>query len=159
MKLKKLIIRILVIVLIFAAIIIAFFYRASAPVRKDQKEVTKVAREYADLKTIDDYYIYVGNHTYYTVTGKNDKNQNVLVTIPKSEGKVIIQNQDNGLTEAEARKKVEDEFHPYHITKVEFGYYNNQPIWEITAQNEEKQLNYYTISFKDGRLINKIENF
>ena len=159
MKFKKLIIRILIILLLLVSLLCAFFYRASAQVRKTQKEVTKLAQKYAHLETVNNFYLYNGSSTYYTVTGTNDKAQKVLVTVPKKDGKIIIQNQNNGITENDARKKVQEEFHPEKITKVEFGYYKNQPIWEVTIENSDEQISYYLLSFKDGNVVHKVENF
>lgn len=158
-KVKKVIIRLGIILLLLICLVAAFFYRASAPVRKEQKEITQVAKKYANLETVDAFYWYNGNNTYYTVAGKNNKNQHVLVTVPKDDDKIIIQNQANGISESDASKKVNDEFHPKKIEKVEFGYYKNKPIWEVTTTNKDKQVSYYILAFQDGNLIKKIENF
>ena len=159
MKIRKIMIRILIVFLILISLFAIVLYRASAQVRKERKEVTELAEEYAHLVTTDDFYWYNGKNTYYTVEGKNNKNQTLLVTVPQKEGKIIIQNQKNGITADEARDKVKKEFHPYKITKVEFGYVKNEPIWEVTTQNSDKMLSYYDLSFKDGRVTKKVENF
>lgn len=60
------------------------------PKNESQQQAVALAKKYAHLKQADDFYIYNREQTYYTVTGKNQKNQSILVLIAKKGGNIRI---------------------------------------------------------------------
>ncbi|MBA5770610.1 DUF5590 domain-containing protein, partial [Escherichia coli] len=61
-----------------------------------------------DLKTTDQFYLYNGpKEVYYVLTGKNSKNKNIIVWVPKKKSdKVYVPFAPDGITEQQARDKV-----------------------------------------------------
>lgn len=159
MKVRKVIVGILIALLLGATLISAFFYHLSAPVRKERKETIEIAEKYADLKVPRRFYWYNRDNTYYTITGENDKKQDIIVTVPKEGNEIHVLDQKNGITRNQALAIVQKNYHPYDIIKLNFGYFDNQPVWEVTVKNKDKTLSYYTLKFSNGKVINKLENF
>lgn len=159
MKIKKVILSLMVIVIVALCVIGAFLYHASAPIRKERKETIELAEKYADLRKPESFYFFDREKTYYTITGTNKDHENILVTVPKDGDTIKVLNQKDGVSEQYIINKVHKKYQPYHISKVEFGYINQVPIWEVTVRNKDKTLSYYTFRFDNGKLYNKIKNF
>lgn len=131
---------------------------ASQPYRYAKKEAIDLAERYADMVETNEFYWYTRDKAYFSLTGSNSNGEEIVVIIPESGDKVSIFQQSEGVTEAQALRKVIDEVHPANILKITLGFYEDEPVWEITAENESKELNYYLVSFKTGEIQKQIEN-
>ncbi len=121
-----------------------------------EKEATEIAKKYADLKEVDRFYWFTRKKTYFSLTGKNDKGQEIAVVIPKSGEKVKVLAQKDGLTEDEAKRKIADAHPDIQVEKAALGMYDDQVVWEITGKKQSGQLNYYLIAFDTGKEVKTI---
>lgn len=128
------------------------------PRNESRSQAISLAKKYAHLKYPDDFYIYNREHTYYTITGKNQKNQSILVLIAQKGGKIRILKQKNGITKNEALTQIWAKRNPKKVLKIAPGIFNNRPVWEISYLNQKGNLCYELLSFKNGKDIQKIEN-
>lgn len=150
----------MIVAAILAAIIlfsVIFYVRASRPYRQARSEAVALAEKHADLEETDQFYWFTREKTYFSLTGKNKKGQDIAVIIPQSGGKITLLSQDEGITEAEARAIINKAYPQESVKKTSLGLFKNEPVWEVVTQSS-KGMNYYLVSFKDGEEVNKIAN-
>ncbi|MDO4625406.1 MAG: DUF5590 domain-containing protein [Enterococcus hirae] len=140
-------------IIVFSSI---FYLRASRPRMQAKQEAIEIAKKYAGLEEADHFYWFTRNHTYFSLTGKNDKGQEIVVIIPKSGEKVKVLAQKDGITEQEAKEKIAQAHPEVQIEKASLGMYDNQAVWEVVGKNSKDQFNYYLLSFESGKEIKTI---
>ena len=128
------------------------------PKAEAERQATTIAKRYANLKTRTDFYIYNRENTYYTVAGKNNKGQKILVIVPQKNGSVRIVKQSTGLTEQQALAQVKSNEHPKKVLKAVPGIFNDKVVWEVTYLNSKGNLCYDLINFKTGSYVQQINN-
>lgn len=128
------------------------------PRAEAERQATTIAKRYAHLKKPTDFYIYNREHTYYTVAGKNQKGQNILVIVPQKNDSVRIVKQSTGLTEQQVIAKVKNGEHPKRVLKAVPGVFNDKVVWEVTYLNQKGNLCYDLINFKTGSYVQQINN-
>lgn len=144
-----------IIVVLFSVI---FYIRSTRPMAQAQKEAVSIAKEFADLQEVDKFYWFTREKTYFSLTGKNAKQEKIAVIIARSGGEVKTFKQKDGLTEAAAIKKIVAEYQPKKVLKASLGMYQDEPVWEVVTENDTGYFNYYLCSFKTGDLLKNIEN-
>ncbi|WP_241433083.1 DUF5590 domain-containing protein [Listeria cornellensis] len=137
-----------------------FFYSAQKPVRADEEKATERIAGKVDLKEQEDFYLYNGaNGVYYVLTGKNSKNKDIIVWVPKSKkGTVVVKYAKDGISKDEAIAKVKQEKNPVKILNVTLGMDKGVPIWEVSYLDKDNNLNYYDLDFETGEWYRAIEN-
>lgn len=155
---KNILVGLSIFLLFFISLTIIFIVRANRPLAQAKREAIAIAEKQTSLKEVDNFYWYNREETFYTVAGRDKDNQQLLVVIPKNGGKIKVIEQSEGLTEYEAIQAVSDKEKHYKMTRVNFGILDNEPIWEILAENENGSLNYYSVSFDSGRIMRTVEN-
>ncbi|MFR0645693.1 DUF5590 domain-containing protein [Limosilactobacillus mucosae] len=128
------------------------------PKTEAERQATSIAKRYANLKTRTGFYIYNRENTYYTVAGKNNKGQKILVIVPQKNGSVRIVKQSTGLTEQQALAQVKSNEHPKKVLKAVPGIFNDKVVWEVTYLNQKGNLCYDLINFKTGSFVQQINN-
>lgn len=128
------------------------------PKAEAERQATSIAKRYANLKTRTGFYIYNRENTYYTVAGKNNKGQKILVIVPQKNGSVRIVKQSTGLTEQQALARVKSNEHPKKVLKAVPGIFNDKVVWEVTYLNQKGNLCYDLINFKTGSFVQQINN-
>ncbi|KRL26375.1 peptidase propeptide and ypeb domain-containing protein [Limosilactobacillus mucosae DSM 13345] len=128
------------------------------PKAEAERQATTIAKRYANLKTRTDFYIYNRENTYYTVAGKNNKGQRILVIVPQKNGSVRVVKQSTGLTEQQALAQVKSNEHPKRVLKAVPGIFNDKVVWEVTYLNSKGNLCYDLINFKTGSYVQQINN-
>ncbi|MCO8289575.1 DUF5590 domain-containing protein [Tetragenococcus halophilus] len=144
--------------IIFFSII--FYIRASRPMRQAKKEAVEIAEEYANIDTVDDFYWFRRDENYFTVMGKDKNDQALAVIIPESGNKVTIEQQDDGLTELEAKQAVLREHEDESIEKASLGMVDDTPVWEVVTTDDEdgEDSNYYLLQFEDGEEVKDLQD-
>ncbi len=133
------------------------FIRSNRPMQQAKKEAVQMAEKYADLKTVDQFYWFNREKTYFTVTGENNTGEAIIAIVPKSGEKVRVLNQKDGLTEQQVEKLFESDHPKLIFEKANLGIYQDQTAWEITAKDEQGEIHYYLLAFKDGEEIKVIK--
>lgn len=148
----------LLIIIVLIICVLAIFGISNHPRASAKSQAVRLAKQYGGLQSTSAFYIYNRDETYYSVSGKNSKGQNILVIVPQKGGKLRVENADSGLSAADVRQKTQRNKHPEKILKVAPGVFNNHVVWEVTYRNHQGQLCYDLINFKSGKYISQINN-
>lgn len=154
----KLLLSLMVVLLAIIVAIVIFYVRANQPMVQARKEAIAIAQKSAHLKSADHFYWFTRQKTYFSVTGKDDKGTEVAVIIPKSGEKITVLNQQDGITEAQARSTVAAAQPQDEVIKATLGLYEDRPVWEVMTKNSQKEVTYYLLSFDKGETIKEIQN-
>ena len=153
---RMIIIGIIALILI---VIWGYYMVAQLPYREAKSEAFQMAAKYAKVDSVKNFYIYNRNSTYYTIEGENNDNQDVYVVIPKKGNRVNIYEKNKGITKKAAEKIVNQKYHPQKIVKTVFGMKNRgTPLWEVAYENQQGNLCYAQVAFKDGQVLQNITN-
>jgi len=155
---KRMIRDLLILIILIFLVGWSIYAVGNHPKAEAERQATTIAKRYANLKTRTDFYIYNRENTYYTVAGKNNKGQKILVIVPQKNGSVRIVKQSTGLTEQQALAQVKSNEHPKRVLKAVPGIFNDKVVWEVTYLNSKGNLCYDLINFKTGSYVQQINN-
>ncbi|RXA56125.1 DUF5590 domain-containing protein [Limosilactobacillus mucosae] len=155
---KRMIRDLLILIILIFLVGWSIYAVGNHPKAEAERQATTIAKRYANLKTRTDFYIYNRENTYYTVAGKNNKGQRILVIVPQKNGSVRIVKQSTGLTEQQALAQVKSNEHPKRVLKAVPGIFNDKVVWEVTYLNSKGNLCYDLINFKTGSYVQQINN-
>ena len=110
------------------------------------------------MKEVDQFYWFNRQASSFSLVGTDDKENKIVVIIPKSGEKVSVFKQSDGLTEEAARQLVAEKHPEETIQKATLGLFKEQAAWEIMTKDASGELHYYLLGFKDGKEINAINN-
>lgn len=155
---KRMIRDLLILIILIFLVGWSIYAVGNHPKAEAERQATTIAKRYANLKTRTDSYIYNRENTYYTVAGKNNKGQRILVIVPQKNGSVRVVKQSTGLTEQQALAQVKSNEHPKRVLKAVPGIFNDKVVWEVTYLNSKGNLCYDLINFKTGSYVQQINN-
>lgn len=155
---KRMIRDLLILIILIFLVGWSIYAVGNHPKAEAERQATTIAKRYANLKTRTDFYIYNRENTYYTVAGKNNKGQRILVIVPQRNGSVRVVKQSTGLTEQQALAQVKSNEHPKRVLKAVPGIFNDKVVWEVTYLNNKGNLCYDLINFKTGSYVQQINN-
>ena len=155
---KRMIRDLLILIILIFLVGWSIYAVGNHPKAEAERQATTIAKRYANLKTRTDFYIYNRENTYYTVAGKNNKGQRILVIVPQKNGSVRVVKQSTGLTEQQALAQVKSNEHPKRVLKAVPGIFNAKVVWEVTYLNSKGNLCYDLINFKTGSYVQQINN-
>lgn len=155
---KRMIRDLLILIILIFLVGWSIYAVGNHPKAEAERQATTIAKRYANLKTRTDFYIYNRENTYYTVAGKNNKGQRILVIVPQKNGSVRVVKQSTGLTEQQALAQVKSNEHPKRVFKAVPGIFNDKVVWEVTYLNSKGNLCYDLINFKTGSYVQQINN-
>lgn len=155
---KRMIRDLLILIILIFLVGWSIYAVGNHPKAEAERQATTIAKRYANLKTRTDFYIYNRENTYYTVAGKNNKGQRILVIVPQKNGSVRVVKQSTGLTEQQALAQVKSNEHPKRVLKAVLGIFNDKVVWEVTYLNSKGNLCYDLINFKTGSYVQQINN-
>lgn len=155
---KRMIRDLLILIILIFLVGWSIYAVGNHPKAEAERQATTIAKRYANLKTRTDFYIYNRENTYYTVAGKNNKGQRILVIVPQKNGSVRVVKQSTGLTEQQALAQVKSNEHPKRVLKAVPGIFNDKVVWEVTYLNSKGNLCYDLVNFKTGSYVQQINN-
>lgn len=155
---KRMIRDLLILIILIFLVGWSIYAVGNHPKAEAERQATTIAKRYANLKTRTDFYIYNRENTYYTVAGKNNKGQRILVIVPQKNGSVRVVKQSTGLTEQQALAQAKSNEHPKRVLKAVPGIFNDKVVWEVTYLNSKGNLCYDLINFKTGSYVQQINN-
>lgn len=156
--LNKILLIVSVVLILFIVSWSLIFIRSTKPAKQAEKEATELAASYADLQSVDEFFWFNREETYFSLTGRNGEGQAIAVIIPESGNNIKVLNQTDGLTSAQVRAVVLEEYGETTITKTSLGIYQDQPVWEVTTQAADGSFSYYLLSFEKGQEVKVIKN-
>lgn len=154
----KILRRTLLTILVIILVLWVSYAIANHPKAQAQREATSIAKKYGHLRSTNGFYIFNREKTYYTVTGKNQKGQQMLVMVPKSGGNVRLIKQSKGITSQQARQKVQNYGRTKKVLRVAPGIFNDKVVWEVTYINKKGALCYDLLNFRNGNYVQQIDN-
>lgn len=122
---------------------------SSEPYVEMKQHATQVARDYADIQTVDTFSIYNSSETYYSIIGVNSEGQSLAVIIPENSNTVFVYPMENGISMDEAQA-IAKENGAGDVEKVVLGYKDGKPIWEVKSGTA-----YYLVEFETGSFVKK----
>lgn len=122
---------------------------SSEPYVEMKQHATQVARDYADIQTVDTFSIYNSSETYYSILGSNSEGQSLAVIIPENSNTVFVYPMENGISKDEAQA-IAKENGAGDIEKVVLGFKDGKPIWEVKSGTA-----YYLVEFETGSFVKK----
>lgn len=141
----------LVIILIFSLV----YIRASRPMRQARNEAVELANKHVSLKSVDRFYWFTREETYFSLMAEDEKGKEIVVIIPKSGQEILILNQNEGITEKKAKSIIQKTFPNETVKKVTLGVYQEQVVWEVMTKVSDEEC-YHLLDFNDGNLIKSI---
>ncbi|MFA9467902.1 DUF5590 domain-containing protein [Streptococcus sp. E24BD] len=125
---------------------LVFFYLAISPRLTAQHQLQHLARDYAKLTDVSDVAVFNGADTYYSIRGKDDNEQDILLLLSGHQEQPELISLDNLLSHEELLKRAEEE--GLVPQRVVAGRHNNRLVWEIKSQEK-----YYIFDAETGDLI------
>ncbi|MGQ7462299.1 cell wall elongation regulator TseB-like domain-containing protein [Streptococcus suis] len=122
---------------------------SSAPYVEMKQHATQVARDYADIQTVETFSIYNSSETYYSIIGADSEGQSLAVIIPENSNTVFVYPMENGISKDEAQA-IAKENGAGAVEKVVLGYKDGKPIWEVKSGTA-----YYLVEFETGSFVKK----
>lgn len=122
---------------------------SSEPYVEMKQHATQVARDYADIQTVDTFSIYNSSEAYYSIIGVNSEGQSLAVIIPENSNTVFVYPMENGISKDEAQA-IAKENGAGDIEKVVLGFKDGKPIWEVKSGTA-----YYLVEFETGSFVKK----
>ncbi|MCP1639040.1 cell wall elongation regulator TseB-like domain-containing protein [Streptococcus gallinaceus] len=138
--------------ILFAACLFSVFFileSSAKPFVTAREKAVQVAKRYVDFGDIKQVDIYNGSETYYSIVGKNSKQEDVFVLVPKQSSDIFVYQTSQGISKEDA-EKVAKENGATKIEKTVLGHEGGKTIWEVKSVT-----NYYLIEFETGNLFKK----
>ncbi|MCA1054608.1 DUF5590 domain-containing protein [Rossellomorea aquimaris] len=145
-------------IIVTAAASVLLYQSARGPVKEQTSKASERVLDETSIKRIEDVSIYHGAKPYTVVTGRDDKNEKLVVFVPEKKEDLIVKKWADGISKEEAVNKLKEEKQPEEILSVRLGHEKVGPVWEITYLDEQKNLNYFYLLFSNGEWWKKIEN-
>lgn len=131
------------------------YQKAVAPKKLTEKQAVNIARDQADLQTIQNVTSYYGNKSYSVVKGLNDKDEKMIVWVPQNGEILTIRKASSGISKEEAVNILQKDQQPNKIVKAVLGLEKGIPVWEITYLDEQNRYSFYYIDFQHGKFIKR----
>ena len=119
------------------------------PYRTAKVEGEKLAKQYANLETVNQVDLFNGLESYYSVLGQDKNQKPVAVLIEKSNNNIYVYQLENGTSQEKAETVVREKG-VTEIDKITFGRYADKPVWEIKSGGD-----YYLVDFESGDILEK----
>lgn len=134
------------------------FLVATHPNRAQAKETKNIALTKTPIVNVTNQYHLSRGVVSDSLEGTDKKGKKYyFVYLPKTK-KAYLYQSSKGLTENQAVEHF-NELHPGHSNlKVEFGWYDQRPVWEISYKKSNGNYGYAIISFKTGRELFYVDN-
>lgn len=121
-------------------------YMAASPRRRAEAQLTRLATSYAKLSEVNSFAIFNGTETYYSILGRDDNQEEVLVLLAEGQDQPELIK----LTGKLNREQIEALALNQGVTpeRLSFGRYQDHDVWEVTSQNQ-----YYLFDAETGDLL------
>lgn len=147
---KKWIISIGILLLLFVGYVIASFYIGMDYKKTAEEKAVSIALNEGGLVSVSDYYLYHGQEVYSVVVGKDEKGTEYVLWIPKELKNASVKKVKyaDGVSRTEIVDTVNEKYNPKEIVSVKIGMKNGSPIWEVTYKDSEDNLVFADFDFK-----------
>lgn len=132
--------------------------KSLSPLKQAKAETIKIAEKEANLIEADEFYWYNGNDTYFTVTGKDEEKNDLIVIVKQEGGSTQIFDKKDIYPKSKAIAQVRESEQPEHILEARIGIHNDLPIWEISFRQENGRIGYSMLMLTSGEWVRTIKN-
>lgn len=152
--LKKWLIICSVFILCFIGLVAGAYFKALQPKNKAADIAFETVKAEADMKTMDEFYLYRGLESYSVVIGSTNGGQKKIVWIPDNDRKeIVVMNAASGKSKEDILSLVQQKISSEKVISVKLGMENSVPLWEVTYQNSSGKYNYDYYDFKTGEWL------
>ncbi|MGQ7372571.1 cell wall elongation regulator TseB-like domain-containing protein [Streptococcus suis] len=123
--------------------------KAAQPYAMARNQAESVAREYANVDSIDSFAIYNGTETFYSLEGTDKEGVDLLILVPEKSGSILTYQKSAGVSEVEAQE-IATNNGATSIDRVVLGFEEGKPIWEVKSGTA-----YYIVDFETGDFVKK----
>jgi uncharacterized protein YpmB len=148
----------IIVVVVVLGLSVNVYRNAVKPVNTAEEKAVSIAKKKTDLVDVEDFHLYHGEETIYVIEGKNTKGENIIIWIPKKDGKMMVKKASKGLSKRDAINSLPEGSNPKKILSVRLGMEKGFPLWEIYYLSENNLINYYLVFFESGEMLRNIEN-
>lgn len=157
-KVNAVLISIVVVLLTAVVITSIILIRSIQPARQAKREAIEIAQQYARMDTVDKFYWFSWEKSYFSVLGTDQDGKKIAAIIPQSGEDVKIINQDDGYDEKEIRTIIKQDYEDPKVKKANLGMYEDEVVWEIITEADNGHLTYYLLSFETGEELKAVSN-
>lgn len=155
-KLNKWVIGLVAVLLLIIVSGTILFIRSNRPMQQAKEEAVDLAKQYANLETMENFYWFNREETYFTVTGKDQSGNDIVVIIPKSGENIQVLDAKDGLNEEAVIQQMQTAHPEITVDKAALGKFKDQPVWEVTGKDDQGAISYYLFSFENGEEIQNV---
>ncbi|MDH5159911.1 DUF5590 domain-containing protein [Heyndrickxia oleronia] len=135
-------------ILVIVGISVNVYFQSMKPISHAKDFAEKKAREKANLTSMDQFYLYNGDITYYVAVGKQKNGKKVAVWIPeKNSDQITIEKWSDGISKSDAINTVMKKEKPAKVLGSRLGMLDKEPVWEISYLDHSSRLNYAYVYF------------
>lgn len=144
--------------LIIYIICFIIFVIGTSPLRKQSKSVSGLALSKTPITKVEDTYHMSQSKVSNSVKGVDRKGKTYYFVHLENSNKAYLYKANEGISENKV-KNIFNEKHPGHDNlKLEFGWYQNKPVWEISYKKNNGNYGYAIYSFRTGRQLFYVDN-
>lgn len=132
--------------------------RSLTPFNQAEAETIELASRRADLVETEDFYWYNSDETYFTITGKNSQDTDVIVIVEQDGGAIEVFEQSNTISKYQAIKQTIERENPEKVLEARIGVHAERPVWEVSFRLENGSIGYAMFSLTTGEWIRTIKN-
>ena len=148
--LKKWILILSLIIILFTGYVIASIYVGMDYKKTAEEKAVAIALNDGGLVSVSDFYLYQGKEVYFVVVGKDEKDTEYVLWIPKNLKNASVKKMkySEGVSKTEIMNTVIKRYNPKEIVSVKIGMKNGSPIWEVTYKDNDDNLVFADFDFK-----------
>lgn len=157
-KIKPSMVIISALILVIIGIVVVFQI-ALSPAKSAQNTYTAIAKANGIAQT-NTFLVSKRAKVYYSVLGKNSKQQNIAVIMQANNKKFkpVVLKMANGLSDYQVRSLVQQRYNPRKVYSVALTIYEGAPAWDVSYLDQKHNLSYATIQFTNGKQLKLIQN-
>ncbi|CAH0416301.1 DUF5590 domain-containing protein [Periweissella fabaria] len=145
--------------LVILLAIIVIFQIALSPAKRAQNTYEAIAKNNGITKTTS-FLVSKRAKVYYSVVGKNKKNQNIAVIMHANDKKFkpVVLKMADGLSEYQIRSLVQQRYNPRKVYSAALTIYEGAPAWDVSYLDQKNNLSFATLQFTNGKQLKLIQN-
>lgn len=155
---KKFLTALLIGMLLLIFSVVFIITRSLTPLNQAKTETVELASRRADLVEENEFYWYNGTESYFTITGMNSDNTNIIVIVQQNGGNIEVFNQEETISKSTAIQQTINREQPMKILQARIGMYQELPVWEVSFELENEDIGYTYYSLTTGEWLKTIKN-
>ncbi|KMJ59725.1 hypothetical protein AB685_02340 [Bacillus sp. LL01] len=136
--------------------LITIYQTAMSPVKDEMERATEIAKQEANLQTVDEVSSYNGTSSFIIVQGTDDENEEMVVWVDENQEVVHLAQKEEGIAKEEVLNYLQTDREPKEIISVSLAMEKNTPLWEIKFKDNNNQYNLYYIKYENGEYFQRI---